>query len=112
MMISPNSFYEDHKDDSYEDLIKIRDELIAAIWKYEHNEVPKEEYGICPSPQTVYWCNLEYLVEACKLVEAAYSVLQEENDEEDEENTDYTEQFEKETGRSFESGLNDTLPFE
>ena len=94
-----------------EDLIKIRDELIAAIWKYEHNEVPKEEYGICPSPQTVYWCNLEYLIETCKLVEAAYSTLQEEDDEEEEEDADfdYKEHFVKETGRSFESSTNDKL---
>ena len=114
MMISPDSFYEEHENDSYEDLIKIRDELIAAIWKYEHNEVSKDEYYICPSPQTVYWCNLEYLIEACKLVEAAYSALQEEDDEEEEDDADfdYKEQFEKETGRNFESGLNGTIPFE
>ncbi len=109
MMISPNSFYENHKDDSYEELLKVRDEIIEEIWKYEHNKVSKEEYGICPSPQTVYWCNLEYLVEACKLVESAYSALQEEDDNEEDTNIDYMKQFEKETGRSFESGLNDAL---
>ncbi len=72
MMVSPYSYAEMYKDATYEELLKVRNKLIEELWQFERNEVPAEEYMICPSPDTRYSCNLEYMTEICRLVDAAY----------------------------------------
>ncbi len=85
MMIGPETFANMHKGESYEELIAARDELMAEIKAFENGEIPEEEYLIMPSPDTKYWCHLEYMIEICKLVEAAYREKKYKEDEEEEE---------------------------
>ena len=73
MMISPEGFAEDNKGKSYEELIAVRNELMDEIKAFEERKIPQEEYYICPSPDTRYWCNLKYMIEICKLIDEAYN---------------------------------------
>ena len=70
MMISPQTFIEELEDKSYEELLKVRDELIVDILYFEKHfeEQMQDELRICPSPDLVYQFNLEYLSELCKLI--------------------------------------------
>ena len=68
MMISPQSYVDDLKDECYEDLIKEKDKLIKEIQRFENNKTTDSEFCINPSPEVVYQCNLLYLSELCKLV--------------------------------------------
>ena len=129
MMISPESFAEMHQGKSLKELIAVRDELMKEIKDYESGKIPEEEYLVLPSPEVRYSCNLEYMTEICRLVEAAYRA--ERDFEDDSESVDYddefieqpisgmsestgldpvdyTKQYETETGRDF--GTGSTLP--
>ena len=109
MMISPNGFAEDNKGKSYEELIAVRDELMEEIKAFEEGTIPQEEYAICPSPDTRYWCNLKYMIEICKLIDEAYNTEDEEDDEEEEEETneddgfDYAKEFKRQTGEDLDA---------
>ena len=94
MMISPAGFAREHEGKSYEELIAVRDELMAKIKAFENGETPEEDYLIMPSPDTRYWCNLKYMIEICKLVDEAYNNTEDEEDEDEEE--DWEEEEEKE----------------
>ena len=68
-MISPEVFVEQYADKTYEELIKVRNELINSIKKFEatpQNEDP--DFIICPGPDVVYQMHLEYLSAICKLI--------------------------------------------
>lgn len=85
MMISPNYFVEMHKNESYEQLLKVRDDLLADIYGFE--EAAKEnkiKHEICPSPEVMYQCNLEYLGSLCSLIAEKYNeeYVRESDDEE------------------------------
>ena len=75
MMESPQSFIEEQKDKSYEELLKVRDELIVDILYFEkhYEEQMQDELCICPSPDLVYQFNLEYLGELCKLISEKFN---------------------------------------
>lgn len=68
MMISPQSYVNDLKEKSYEELIKEKDKLIKEIQRFENNKIADSEFCMNPSPEVVYQCNLLYLSELCKLV--------------------------------------------
>ena len=72
MMISPMSFQEEHKNDSYEELIAVRDSLIKDIKEFEDNNDSESEWEINPSPDVVYQCNLEYLAKVCIMISDKY----------------------------------------
>ena len=72
MMISPYTFIEEYKDYSYEQLVAVRNDLLKEILDHE-NYVRSGEYdlsimGMCPSPDVVYQCNMEYLLELITLM--------------------------------------------
>ena len=73
MMISPYGFIEQHKDCSYKELIEIRDELLDSIKAYEAGDISEEAKMICPSPDVMYQCELQYLAELFKLLAEKYS---------------------------------------
>ena len=73
MMISPYGFIEQYKDGSYKELIEIRDELLDSIKAYESGDISEEAKMICPSPDVMYQCKLQYLAELFKLLVEKYS---------------------------------------
>ena len=70
MMISPQSYIEQQKDKSYEELIKERDRLIKDVRYFEKHieKFMNNESGIHPSPDVKYQIYLDYLGELCKLL--------------------------------------------
>ena len=70
MMISPELFAEMHKDETYEELLLVRDELLDSILEFE--EDPDVEIEMFPSPDTVYHMNLLYLGKICELIAEAH----------------------------------------
>ena len=77
MMISPNMYGELHKDDSFEQLIAERKELIATLEQLEPIAYDKEhrsdEWKIMPAPDVRYQIALEYLSKVCKLIREKYN---------------------------------------
>ena len=77
MMIDPSTYIEGRKNDSFEQLIKTRDELIESIKDLEKIVYEKEKmgpaWGIHPGPDVKYQIYLEYLSELCKLIKEKYN---------------------------------------
>ena len=79
MMLSPESYVNTLKDNSYEELLKERDKLIRELRYFEkHREELTKEVEICPSPETEYYWGLHYLAELMKLIIEKYDELEEE----------------------------------
>ena len=78
MMISPETYRKDHENDTYEELLKERNELISEIRYFEKHEkeIMKDAAYICPSPDLVYQIELDYLSELCCLISTKYNELQ------------------------------------
>lgn len=81
MMIAPETFRDFHKEDSLELCKAVRRELMESILQYEYNEVPKDEYYVMPSPETIYHMNNLYLIEICKLIEEKLNEIEDEEEE-------------------------------
>ena len=73
MMICPQGFLDEHRNDSYEKLLKVRDELIREIRAFERRKTPAERRMICPSPEAVYQMNLQYLSVLCDYIAERYN---------------------------------------
>ena len=76
MMLSPNTYAEEHENDSFEELIEERSRLIE-----EMNELEKIAYdverkdpawGMHPGPDVQYQMTLEYLSQICDLLKEKY----------------------------------------
>ena len=70
-MPCPQSYIDELENAPYEKLIKERDKLIREIRYFEkHREeiMNSEKARICPSPDTVYWWNIEALGYLCTLM--------------------------------------------
>ncbi len=86
MMMSPDSFTEEHKDKSYKELLTVRDELLDEIRAFEDQTYDPELDLVHPSPAVTYQCNLEYLGKLCELIAEKYNreYVWEETDDDDE----------------------------
>lgn len=74
MMISPESFIEEHKNKSYKELLAVWDELMSEIIAFEKDtDRLGEEWMIMPSLEVRYQCNLEYLGRLCQLIADKYN---------------------------------------
>lgn len=69
-MISPEIFKEEHKNDSLERLIAVREELMDSIHDYENGK--NNDDAMMPSPSTIYQCDLMYLAKVCELIIEKY----------------------------------------
>ena len=82
MMISPEMFADEYRNDSIEEIIEIRDELINDIKDLEKIVFDKERntkaWGFCPGPDVQYQMNLEYLSQICVLLSEKYNKKYEE----------------------------------
>lgn len=68
MMFDPVTFKKGFENETLEEIIKERDNIIRAIRRYEKDKIPEEEYYMDPSPEFVYYCNNLYLAELCYLI--------------------------------------------
>ena len=71
MMISPEGYVDDLKNETYEKVLKERDKIIREIRYFEkHREeiMNSEECCISVSPDIVYLWNLKYLSLLCTLL--------------------------------------------
>ena len=77
MMISPEMYIHEHKNDSFEQLIEEKDDLVQYIKELEsivydeNNNDPS--WQIDPGPDVQYQMNLEYLSELCKFISEKYN---------------------------------------
>ena len=69
MMISPFAYNDLHQNDTLNDLIKERNQLIKEIKYFEKHkeELMNDEQLMCPTPAVVYKMNLQYLICICDL---------------------------------------------
>ena len=72
-MISPDAYAMMLKDDPYEELLSVRDELMEDILYFEAHRDEPEEPRIEPSAEVRYQCDLDYLAEVCKLIAKKYN---------------------------------------
>lgn len=80
MMISPESYIEELKDKSYEELLKEKRNLLKEISDFENNNISNERFNIDPSPDVIYQCNLLYLSKLCELIAKKFNKEFEWND--------------------------------
>ena len=77
MMFSPQGYLGEHKNDTFEELIKEREELIDLIKHLDKlvffDDIMSEEWMIHPGPDVQYQMNLEYLVELCNYMSEKYN---------------------------------------
>jgi hypothetical protein len=75
MMKSPDLFQEEHEQDTYEELLKVRERLLAEIYAFENAASEPEtesQIFVAPSPDVVYQCNLGYLAKTAELLAKKY----------------------------------------
>ncbi len=72
MMISPEHFRSLHENDSYEELLAVRDDLLERIRRFEKDGAPAEEMFCSPSPESRYQSYLHFTAEICKLIADRY----------------------------------------
>ena len=96
MMISPESYLSEHKNDTFEELIKERDSLIEDIRELEKlvytEDRSSEEWRFNPGPDVRYQMDLDYLSKLCEFISQKYccEVVHADDDYEDEEDADGT----------------------
>ena len=67
MMISPETYSEDFQEETMENLIKERDRLLNKLKKYEKGDFDKSII-MNPSPEVIYQCNCDYLIEIINII--------------------------------------------
>ena len=72
MMIDPEGFIYFRKNDSNEELLSCRDELIEEIRLFEMGKISEEDRMTKPSPAVKYQFNLLYLAKVCELISERY----------------------------------------
>lgn len=77
MMISPECYIEEHKNDTFPQLLQAKNELIEDIRKLEtivfDSNHSRDEWGMKPSPDVQYQMCLEYLSVLCKHISEKYN---------------------------------------
>lgn len=74
MMVSPNAFANEHQDDSYEELVNLREELLIEINKYEASDKSASANIACfPTPEVRYMMNLQYVARLCNMIAKKYN---------------------------------------
>ena len=77
MMIDPTSYIDNHKDDTFEQLMAERDSLFQEIKELEEivykDDRGRSEWNICPGPDVRYQMDLEYLAEICNFIREKYN---------------------------------------
>ncbi len=62
MMMAPEQYAEQFENASYQEILKVKNELISDISKFEHDYDREDpDWNICPKPDVRYQWNLEAL---------------------------------------------------
>ena len=72
MLSSPDLFIEEHQNDSYEELVKLKNELISEIDEFERSDNSSDDVIFSPSLGTYYQWNLSVLEKIIPLLQEAY----------------------------------------
>lgn len=72
MVMSPETFKMRHQDESYKELLAVREELLEEIREFEAEPEPPRPF-LYPAPEAVYMYNLLYLSKLCELIADKYS---------------------------------------
>ena len=75
-MMSPGTFAGMHKNESYQELLAVKKELLDDIAAYENLKDTKEpnEYEMLGmTPDALYCCNLQCLAKICELIAEKYN---------------------------------------
>lgn len=72
-MISPEYYRKTIENYDLIQLRQLRDELLAEISRFEKDEISLEEKMIAPSPDVVYQCNNDYLVQVIELINQKFN---------------------------------------
>ena len=71
-MICPKTAADDLKDKTYAELLEERDEYLEYVREFEAHRDEPIDHTICPTPETRYQWNMEYLGELCKRIAEKY----------------------------------------
>ena len=76
MMISPQGYVDELKNEPFEKLVKERERLYKELKKIEKDAFDSERksdaWNICPGPDVQYQMHLEYLAELCNFIAEKY----------------------------------------
>ncbi|MBE6034993.1 MAG: hypothetical protein E7222_09900 [Clostridiales bacterium] len=76
MMISPESYVDDHRNDSFEELIAERNQLVEELNRLEKIVYDKEcadkAWSMHPGPDVQYQVTLQYLAQLCDFLQEKY----------------------------------------
>lgn len=62
MMMAPAQYVEQFKNATYQEILKVKNELVSEISKFEHDyDMEDSDWNICPKPDVRYQWNLEAL---------------------------------------------------
>lgn len=62
MMMAPEQYVEQFENASYQEILKVKNELISDISKFEHDYDREDpDWDVCPKPDVRYQWNLEAL---------------------------------------------------
>jgi len=73
MMICPESFIAEHADDTFDQLLMLRNELIHDVQEFEQKNKAESQWMIQPSPEVIYQMNLKYLSVLCDYIAERYN---------------------------------------
>lgn len=70
MMLTPEDYRRELEDASLKKIFQERDRIVEFMHAFENDNIPEKYYERDPSPEVVYFTNVEYLKEICDLIEA------------------------------------------
>ena len=74
MMMAPEQYVEEFENASYQEILKVKNELISDILKFEHDYDREDpDWNICPKPDVRYQWNLEALGLIAPLLSKAFN---------------------------------------
>ena len=74
MMIDPEQYVEQFENASYQEILKVKNELVSDITKFEHDYDREDpDWNICPKPDVRYQWNLEALGLIAPLLSKAFN---------------------------------------
>jgi len=74
MMMAPEQYTEQFKNASYQEILKVKNELVSDISKFEHDyDREDSDWNICPTPDVRYQWNLETLGMIAPLLSKAFN---------------------------------------
>lgn len=68
MILDPKTYRKEFENASLKMTLQERDRIINFMHDFENKKLPKKYYEHDPSPEVIYFANIEYLKEICDLI--------------------------------------------